>query len=110
MIRTRSGGPRIIVAERNIRSVVSCTCFGITVAPGGERILAGMILFNAFCSILFGGLAVFSRRHEPAQSVLLLRLLQGVAVVATVLVSLVVGYIVAQYFTAAVVGIPAESP
>ena len=61
----------------------------ITVAPGGERFLAGTMLFNAFCAILFAVLALGIRRRQSSQPTWLLRLFQGVAVVATLLVLLV---------------------
>jgi hypothetical protein len=61
----------------------------MTVAPGGERVLAGMMTFNGFCSVLFAILARVFRRGAPSQPNWMLRVFQGIAVVATVLVLLV---------------------
>ena len=61
----------------------------ISVAPGGERFLSGMMVFNGCCSILFGVLALGFRRRQLSQPNWLLRLFQGLAVVATVFVLLV---------------------
>ena len=61
----------------------------ISVAPGGENLIAGIIAFNGFCSILFGVLALVSRRQNPSQPTWPLRTFQGIAIVATVLVLLV---------------------
>ena len=58
----------------------------VTVAPGGERFFAGLMLFNGLCSVVCGGLALVLRRHESSPQSWLLRVIQGFAVVMTILV------------------------
>ncbi len=61
----------------------------ITVAPGGESELAGLMAFNGFCLVLFGFLVFVFRGNKPQQPSWGLRVFQGVAVVATFFVLLV---------------------
>ena len=58
----------------------------ITVAPGGEHFFAGLMLFNALCSVVCAGLALILRRNESPPPRWLFRVFQGFAVVATILV------------------------
>lgn len=67
---------------------VACvTASAITVVPAREPVVYGLAAFNAACSVLFGGLALKLRRSSDPSWVL--RLFQGIAVVATILVFLV---------------------
>ena len=89
--------------ERNTMKSLSSICWylcglfllallatsAITVMPGREHVLAGMMAFNGFCSVLFGVLAIVFRRGAASQPSWVLHVFQGIAVVATVLVLLV---------------------
>lgn len=61
----------------------------VTVVPDGEHAVDGMMVFSGLCVLLFGTLAIAFRRRESSPPSWVLRILQGIAVVATLLILLV---------------------